>query len=312
LALAYTFAVAREIYLRLSAAALFVSLITPSHSHATPQECDGALHRPKDTPRAIKVIIASVEFQDGDGIPEELHAQIKRDIAKQEFRVGPGTPDMDWINELDEAVLLDALQKAGYFKAQPQTTPYLIRAEAHQLQYAVRIDVESGPQYRVDKIEFADFTAFTEEDLRKKVQLATGEVFDVGKIRDTLDFIRRLYLAKGHIDATIEPQMEIDNEKHQIAVMLKLSEGTQYRVRDVEILGVEEKMKNRLAALLEPGAIFDAAALTRFIKENASLLPEGASLERNVYVRRDTPDRMVDITVDVRPRGCTEDAPQDL
>jgi outer membrane translocation and assembly module TamA len=312
LALAYTFAVAREIYLRLSAAALFVSLITPSHSHAISQECDGALHRPKDTPRAIKVIIASVEFQDGDGMPEELHAQIKRDIAKQEFRVGPGTPDMDWINELDEAVLLDALQKAGYFKAQPHTTPYLIRAEAHQLQYAVRIDVESGPQYRVGKIEFADFTAFTEEDLRKKVQLATGEVFDVGKIRDTLDSILRLYQAKGYIDLTIEPQMEVDDEKHQIAVMLKLSEGTQYRVRDVEIFGVEEKMKKRLAALLEPGEIFDAAALTRFMKENASLLPEGASLERNLYVRRDTQDRMVDITVDVRPRGCSEDATQDL
>ena len=245
-------------------------------------------------------------------MPEELHAQIKRDIAKQEFRVGSGTPDMDWVNELDEAVLLDALQKAGYFKAQPHTTPYLIRAEAHRLQYAVRIDVESGPQYRVGEIQFADFTAFTEEDLRKQVQLTAGEVFDVAKIRDTLDSIRRLYLAKGHIDVTIEPQMEIDDEKHQIAVMLKLSEETQYRVRDVEILGVEEKMKKRLAALLEPGEIFDAAALTRFMKDNVSVLPAGVSVERNVYVRRDTPDRMVDITVDVRPRGCSEDAAQDL
>ena len=310
--MAYTFAVAREIYLRLSAAALFVSLMTPCLSQATSQECDGASQRLKDTPRPIKVIIASVEFQDGDGLPEELHAQIKRDIAKQDFRVGPGTPDMDWVNELDGAVLLDALQKAGYFKAQPHTTPYLIHAEAHQLQYAVRIDVESGPQYRVGKIEFADFTAFTEEDLWKQVQLATGEVFDVGKIRDTLNSILRLYQAKGYIDLTIEPQMEIDDEKHQIALVLKVSEEAQYRVGTVEILGVEEKMKKRLAALLEPGEIFDAAALTRFMKENASLLPEGASLERNLYVRRDTQDRMVDITVDVRPKVCSEGATQDL
>jgi hypothetical protein len=99
-ALAYTFAVAREIYLRLSAAALFVSLITPSLSHATSQECDGTLQRPKDTTRAIKVVIASVEFQDRDGLREEIHAQIKRDI-KQEFSVGPGTPDMDWVAELE-------------------------------------------------------------------------------------------------------------------------------------------------------------------------------------------------------------------
>ena len=97
---------AREIYLRLSAAALFVRLMTPCLLQATSQECDGASQRLKDTPRPMKVIIASVEFQDGDGMPEELHAQIKRDIAKQEFRVGSGTPDMDWVNELE---LTDAL-----------------------------------------------------------------------------------------------------------------------------------------------------------------------------------------------------------
>jgi hypothetical protein len=295
--------VAREIYLRLSVAALFVSLITPSLSHATSQACDGAIQRPKDTTRAIKVVIASVEFQDGDGLPEEIHAQIKRDI-KQEFSVGPGTPDTDWVAELDEVAVRGALQNAGYFKAQGHTTPYLIRAEAHRLQYAIRIEVESGPQYRLGKIQFADFTAFTEEDLRKQLRLETGEIFDVGKIRDTLDSIRRLYLAKGYIDVTIEPQMAIDDEKHQIAVVLKLSEEAQYRVRAVEIRGVEGKMQKRLAALLEPGEIFDATALTRFMKESASLLPETTSLERNVYVRRDVEDRTVDITVDVRAKSC--------
>jgi outer membrane protein assembly factor BamA len=105
--------------------------------------------------------------------------------------------------------------------------------------------------------------------------------------------------------------MEIDDEKHQIALVLKASEEAQYRVGTVEILGVEEKMKKRLAALLEPGEIFDAAALTRFMKENASLLPEGASLERNLYIRRDTQDRAADITVDVRPRSCSNDVTED-
>jgi outer membrane translocation and assembly module TamA len=303
--------VAREIYLRLSAAALFVSLITPCLSPATSQDCDGASQRPKDMPRTIKVIIASVEFQDGDGLPEEIHAQIKKDI-KKEFSTGPGTPDMDWVNELDEVAVRGALQEAGYFKAQASTTPYLIRAEAHQLKYAIRIEIESGPQFRLGKIQFADFTVFTEEELRKEVQLATGEIFDVAKIRDALDSIRRLYLAKGYIDLTIEPQMEIDDEKHQIALVLKVSEEAQYRVGTVEILGVEEKMKKRLAALLEPGEIFDVSALTRFMKENVSLLPEGATAERDVYVRRDMQDRTVDITVDVRPRGCRADATQDL
>jgi outer membrane protein assembly factor BamA len=295
-------------YLRLSSAALIASLITPCLSNATPQKCDGASLPPIDAPQEIKVSIASVEFQGGDALPDEIRTQLIRNVEKQEFSIVPGAPDTDWVSELNEVVVREVLAKEGYFMAQTQTTPYLIRAEAHLLRYAVRIEVKSGLQYRLGKVQFVDVTAFTQDDLRKEARLATGEIFDVAKIREAIESIVKLYSARGYIDATVEPQLNIDDEKPEIDLVMKLSEEAQYRVGAIEILGGEEKTMSRLVALLEPGEIFDGTMLRSFFEENPSLRLNGASLEQNVKIRRRTRDRRVDITLDVRSKGCTDSA----
>jgi outer membrane translocation and assembly module TamA len=305
LSLAYTSSVARQTYLRLGAAVLLASLIPPCPPLANSQECKtGSV----DTAQETKVNISSVEFRVGDVVPAEIRTQLRRNVEEHEFSVEPGMPDTDWVNELNEVVVRDVLASAGYFPAQTHTTPYLVRAESHHRLYAVRIEVETGPQYRLGKVQFADVTAFTQDDLPEHVRLVTGEIFDVAKVREAIESIERLYSAKGYIDATIEPQMKIDDEKQQIDLVMKLSEGVQYRVRTVEILGIEGKSKSRLVVLLEPGHVFDASVLRQFLKQNVSTLPAGVSVERNVTINRDTRDRTVDIVLDVRSKGCTESA----
>jgi hypothetical protein len=302
--------VARQTYLRLAAAALLASLIPPFFSRAHPQECDSSLPPPLNAPQQIKISIAGVEFPVGDTLPDEIRTQLRRNVEKKELSVAPGTPDTDWLNELNEVVVREVLANAGYFMAQTHTTPYLIRAEAHERFYAVRIEAESGPQYRLGEIHFANVTAFSQDDLRKQVRLVTGEIFDVAKIREAIEFVAMLYSTKGHIDATIEPQMEIDDDKQQIDLTMQVSEEAQYRVGTIEILGVEGGAKNRLVARLEPGRIFDLSVLRSFMEENVSVLPDRASIERNVNIHRDTRNRTVDIVLDVRKTGCTESATQ--
>jgi hypothetical protein len=156
---------------------LLVSLIPPFLSDANPQECEGSSRRPINTSQEIKVSIASVEFPVGDILPDEIRVQLRRNVEKQGFSVAPGTPDTDWLNELNEVVVREVLAKAGYFMAQTHTTPYLLRAEARQRVYAVRIEAESGPQYRLGEVQFANVTAFTQDDLRKQVRLGNGRDF---------------------------------------------------------------------------------------------------------------------------------------
>jgi outer membrane protein assembly factor BamA len=291
--------VARQIYLRL-VAAILASLMPPFIAHLHSQECDGLAPRSLETAQQIKIKIASVEFPASNALPDEIRARLIRSVEQKEFSVTPDTPDSDWLNELNEVDVRDVLVNAGYFKAQTLSVPYLIRAGARQRFYAVRIEVESGLQYRLAGVEFANVTVFPQDELRKQLRLTVGQPFNVAKVRETLESITGLYSTKGYIDATVEPQINVDDEKQQIGLTLKLSEGAQYRVRAVEIDGVNDEAKNRLVDGLEPGHVFDASVLKSFGEQN----------ERAVKIRRNTRDRVVDIVLSDRETGCTESAMQ--
>jgi len=70
-----------------------------------------------------------------------------------------------------------------------------------------------------------------------------------------------------------------------------LSEGLQYRVRTLEILGMDDAARNLLADRLPPGHILDMSLLKSLRDED-------------IEVRRNTHEHTVDITVDVRKRDC--------
>jgi outer membrane protein assembly factor BamA len=125
-----------------------------------------------------------------------------------------------------------------------------------------------------------------------------GEPFDLSRIREAIESIARLYSTKGYIDATVEPRMDIDDEKRQINLTMRVTEEAQYHVGTVEILGLKNGPRNRLMDRLEPGRVFDASVLQGFLDEN----------ERNVSVHRHTQDCTVDIVLDVRERDCGDGA----
>jgi outer membrane protein assembly factor BamA len=287
--------VAGNTHLRLAAAVFFIGLVAPLVSNATPQECNTA-SRSVDAPQQIKINIVSVEFPTNDTLPDEMRTQLRREIKKHDFSVDVGAPDSDWLGELNDVVVRNVFANAGYFLAQSTTTPFLIRAEGQQRSYAVRIDVESGLLYRLGGLQFENVSVFPQDDLRKLVRLTTGERFDVGKVRGTIESISKLYSTKGYIDMTIEPRMEIDDKKQQIELTLRLSEEAQYRVGLVEINGVDAETKNRLVSRLTPGSVFDSSALESFLDEAG----------RNVTYNRHTGERTVDIVLDASKTGCVE------
>jgi hypothetical protein len=287
--------VVRHTHLRLATAVFLSSFIAPFVLNACPQECNAA-SRGVDAPQQIKINIVSVEFPTDDTSSDQIRAQLRSDIKKHDFSIDVGAPDTDWVDELNNVVVRNVFANAGYFMAQTTSTPFLIRAEAQQRFYAVRIDVESGVLYRLSELRFENVNVFPQDALRRLVRLTIGEPFDVGKVRGTIESISKLYGTKGYIDMTIEPQMDVDDKKKQIDLTLRLSEEVQYRVGTVEISGLDKEAKNRLVSQLAPGSIFDRSALDSFLDEAG----------RNVTFNRHTRERTVDIVLDARKTGCTE------
>jgi len=183
-------------------------------SHASyAQECAPAHWT--DTSQ-IKIVIASVEFPAHDNFSDDLRGQVMRNVEEREITIDAATPDSDWLDELSEVTARDTLMNAGYFHAQLRTIPFLIRAEAHQRTYAVRIEADTGPLFRLSAVYFENAIVFTNDELKKQARLTSGEPFSLAGTRRAIESIARLYRTKGYIDATIEPVVQVDDEKQQI------------------------------------------------------------------------------------------------
>jgi outer membrane protein assembly factor BamA len=162
------------------------------------------------------------------------------------------------VSELEEVTAGEVLRNQGYFKAQTEIIPYLETAERCAQLYAASVSVQSGPQYRLGKIGFIA-KVFSEAELKDQMQIASGDIFAVSKIRDSLEALHRMHCKQGYIDSTFEPDLALDDSKGLIDVIIKVQEEKQYRLKSVEILGVERSVETFLRSQvnIQSGDIFD-------------------------------------------------------
>ena len=174
------------------------------------------------------------------------------------------------------------------------------RAEPRQRTYAVSIEAEAGPFFRLGAVQFENGTVFTEDELRRRARLTAGEPFSLARTRRAIESISKLYGTKGYIDVTVEPVMRVDDEKEQIDLTFKLSEEAQYRVGTLEILGMDDAAKIRLADRLPPGRVLDMSLLKS---------PRGED-DRYIEIRRNTREHTADVVVDIRKKRCAQNVAQ--
>jgi outer membrane protein assembly factor BamA len=96
-----------------------------------------------------------------------------------------------------ESLIQETLQKQGYFQVLQPSTPYLIRAEAHERHYVVNVEIDGGPRYRLDEIHLSGGTVFAEAELRAQFSLHHGDLFDVSELRKGMESMASLYSRVG-------------------------------------------------------------------------------------------------------------------
>jgi outer membrane protein assembly factor BamA len=138
------------------------------------------------------------------------------------------------------------------------------------------------------------------EDLRDLIPLQRGELFDVEKVRAGLRSLTLAYGRRGYVDMTAEPDFQIDEDHNIIEMVLKVDQQAEYRVGDIEFVGVNALTKEKLMkSLPKPGDIFDGTRLEEFFKANQAILPSDVSRD-DVNVKRDLKSKTVDILFDFR------------
>ncbi len=218
----------------------------------------------------IRVIVDAVEFHGENSLSQAERTVLAEDIKKTDFVTSSVTHD-DWANEVAEVPIRGALQDKGYFKVLAQSTPYLVRAEEHELHYVLRVDIESGPQYRLGNVRIKNSRegplVFDEAVLRQQLQLKSGDVFKVSIIREALEGITRLYNTKGYIDMVPSPETDIDETDSRIDLTIKIDEASPYQIGSIEILTPHHSPFNLSELPQTRGDVFNHGLWSKYFED---------------------------------------------
>ena len=221
-----------------------------------------------------QIILDSVEFAGQSDVPTEIQEKLLHAVRElHESLNSDSAPNASWLEDVKESVRL-AAQNLGHFRVLVDATTGLIRAEPRRVHYWISLDVKLGPKYVLGDMSFSKSSEFPEGVLRKEFALQRGDIFDVSKIREGIQRISRLYGKRGYIDMTAEAEFQIHDDDSEIDLNLKIDQGGQYRIKSVEIRGVDGTLENLLLSRLQPGQVFDSTvmhALNGVPSENARI-----------------------------------------
>lgn len=278
-------------FTRFGTLALIASQVFLVQSSAQSNACPDA--SPSQQKPEIRVIVDAVEFHGESPLSEAERTALAEDIKKTEFVTSDATHD-DWAESATEVAIRGHLQDKGYFKVFAQSTPHLVRAEEHELHYVLRVDIESGHQYRLGNVRFKNNQdgplVFGEAVLRQQLQLKSGDLFDVTKVRQALEGFTKLYNTRGYIDMVPEPETDINDGDLRIDLTIKIDEGSPYRIGSIEVLSSDHSSFNLSQLPQSRGDVFNHGLWSKFFEDGTL-----KSMTRN------TPSHTLEITLDFRP-----------
>jgi len=178
----------------------------------------------------------------------------------------------------------------------------------------MRIALEEGGRYRMGKLTVRT-TASDEKDrsrdffnpdfLKAVFPLKEGDIFNVSKVRKSLQDYIKLYSEFGYINMTPVPGTEVDDQARVIDFTLEIEQGQQFFIHRIEFVGnttTRDKVIRR-ELLLDEGSVFNGRLWeTSILRLNQlgyfeELRPENAEVQQNAE------QGTVDLSLKVKERG---------
>jgi outer membrane protein assembly complex protein YaeT len=147
------------------------------------------------------------------------------------------------------------LEAKGYFEAQVDFDTEDTGPQEQTITYSIA----RGERHKLTHLEISGNTYFDEYDLRERMYLRESTLIRFRHGRYSTDYLRRdvnaiedLYRANGFRDVEVNYRVEDDYEgENQLAVFINVSEGPQWFVNKLDIVGASESNLNYILALLQ-------------------------------------------------------------
>ena len=191
-------------------------------------------------------------------------AQVKAamDTKEREYIVLRGTVQRQRLDE-DVDRIIQLYNDHGYVQARVEKSDTEVdRANAKA---TIRVVVVEGPQFKVGGVDVTGNSVLPQEEIRKRVQLKTGDVFARSKLRDSVTGITELYSAVGRASADVSPITMQDLPNRVVNLVFEIVEGPETYVERINISGntrSEEKILRREIPMAE-GDLFTSQKLAR-------------------------------------------------
>jgi hemolysin activation/secretion protein len=162
-----------------------------------------------------QVTIGHVAIVDTPGISEHELNQIAKQVE------GKSCTTTDAADCIGERVR-DQFQQRGYFKAivqEPRLKPFTNSGKVD-----ANVVVIPGMQYMLGDMEF-QFTgvpSLSKTELAPLITAHSGMLFDIARVRRTLENLRAYYQSRGYANVAIVPTTQVNDEKREVFLTLDI------------------------------------------------------------------------------------------
>ena len=190
----------------------------------------------------------------------------------------------------------EVLLNKGYLNAQVGSPT--VELTEDKKWFVVTYNISEGEPFTVAEVGFRGYTVFEEAELREKLKIKDGEIFQRAKIRDEITRITDMYGSKGYAFADVVPNVNPNNEERTASIILSIKEGEMMRIRQINITGNDKTRDNviRREIRVDEQDVIDTPSLKRSFQrltnlnffETVEILPsqvESDKVDLNVRVK---------------------------
>ncbi|MGB7621679.1 MAG: POTRA domain-containing protein [Terriglobia bacterium] len=217
-----------------------------------------------------EVSIRAVHLEGGGELP------LAQTVVCKELRAH--TYSLEWLAEISERAR-SLYQNSGFVRVEV-SDPDITRLDSTTIDVTLRI--RAGSQYCLKEVEISGAKTLAAVELRGLFPLQAGDVFNLGKVRNAFEAIRRLYQTRGYINFTASPDQKFDETGKTILLKVEVLEGKAFRFGPLKLSGVEVAPGVGQGILTDwnpyVGQGFNIEVLERFIEEHL-LIPKARVAE---------------------------------
>lgn len=160
--------------------------------------------------------------------------------------------------------------------------------------------IVEGERYKIDSISVKGNEHIDKNTLLERVSLKPGDYFSSEKFQKDIERTTEAFTSIGYPFANVDPQTDIDDEKHTVKITYNIEENMLYRIGRIEIFG-NEKTRDRVIRRelsIAEGDIYSSAK----IKESKQNVQYTNYFEEVTLTEEPLPDNKMKLKLNVKEK----------